>query len=1231
MKRTLLLLFSLLTLGVSGVWADPITWESKSGWVKASGGMGGVTWFGVHTPGDANTVYNFTEIQIMQETGNGNNSNYLAIARSSNASAIGVNEVIAISDNQLAASSGSPKLESYNFEGGVNLLGGTTYYFVFISSNTPTNGAYPVRASRLSVNHTDYGTYTYGCSSASWWPYFTAQLTETDAVSYGSITYSYQVNGREITTQTIENLVEGHIYPTPSSSLNVYGCGSPVNPTGTITDSDFGNTKVITVPWTLFSYSNNYKSITKWYTVRMHSNQTHYLKSSGSAISFTDATDSSNDYLWGFVGNPIDGFQLYPYNTGSKAIDDNTPCTLSATGTSNTIKVKQGANGTYGAAADFCIAMYVTDGNYYNYQSGAIKRWESNDQGSAIMLDEAIPVTHVLGSTAETPIYYAWRTAVGNSPAYVSVDGETPVCADNTPLPDDTNPISDAYAWQFIGDATNGFLIKNKQSGKYLGGREASGGYMSMVSEAQSYFRPVSVSTTTNKWYCETYDYFTDRSSGKLYAHSTGNNNDYVRLYNVKFVLSDDDSGLKVGEQTISDFDTPVLITTNAVLSCGNEDFKIGSYDGYNSLSDALINDDDGIINVSVGRGNPITYHLTWFGETLSTEIEYQHEGEATIDGTSIFGDAPVYCSYGDPSIDEIEESTTDVNIALEWGGPFTVSSSYASATWYYMTLRSSTYYVIYDPSSENKTSTSSTTAKSDAVSTTERALWAFMGDPINGFKVMNKAAGDALYLNSFHSPLRMQALDGYSIWMIEQNGTGFTLNNEGYYLNDVSRELGYWDDAQAPTDEGSTIRLETVDYYELAQAYLTQFATANAIANDGYFGVRPADATLLSDGYNTAFSANHSLVTAELYENTLKPAIKNLIKYPETGFYRIKSSGSRGRTSYLTYGKLSDEKGYGLLTTSGTKETDFGTVVKLTRDGDTKNYTLSIQGLNVQAHSGDNILIRANNESAYTYSIQHIDNNAGMCSIYDGTTHGYIHEAGWYNSTTGLNGIVGWEVGDGTNASSWSIEDATTVTINLTEANDNTGTAHRYATLCVPFNITGLAGADSKEVKAYAPTLSGDYVVTGEGATTITEGTPVILIGESGATSVTATIGSNYALSPATTNVLRGIYASTSIDASASNNYVLGFDEDNSDRIGFYHVSGGSSFALGANKAYLPASGGSVKGFAINYNDLVDGIKSIDNGQLTIDNAVYNLAGQRMSKLQRGVNIVNGMKVIIK
>jgi len=44
------------------------------------------------------------------------------------------------------------------------------------------------------------------------------------------------------------------------------------------------------------------------------------------------------------------------------------------------------------------------------------------------------------------------------------------------------------------------------------------------------------------------------------------------------------------------------------------------------------------------------------------------------------------------------------------------------------------------------------------------------------------------------------------------------------------------------------------------------------------------------------------------------------------------------------------------------------------------------------------------------------------------------------------------------------------------------------------------------------------------------------------------------------------------------------------------------------------------------------DGIQSTDKGSLTVDDAViYNLSGQRLSKPQRGVNIINGKKMVVK
>lgn len=73
---------------------------------------------------------------------------------------------------------------------------------------------------------------------------------------------------------------------------------------------------------------------------------------------------------------------------------------------------------------------------------------------------------------------------------------------------------------------------------------------------------------------------------------------------------------------------------------------------------------------------------------------------------------------------------------------------------------------------------------------------------------------------------------------------------------------------------------------------------------------------------------------------------------------------------------------------------------------------------------------------------------------------------------------------------------------------------------------------------------------------------------------------------------------------------------------------------AIKGLRAYfiVPDAQQQSSGVKLFFNSIEDGIEAIANGQLTMDNAaIYNLAGQRLQKAQRGVNIVNGKKVLIK
>ena len=197
-----------------------------------------------------------------------------------------------------------------------------------------------------------------------------------------------------------------------------------------------------------------------------------------------------------------------------------------------------------------------------------------------------------------------------------------------------------------------------------------------------------------------------------------------------------------------------------------------------------------------------------------------------------------------------------------------------------------------------------------------------------------------------------------------------------------------------------------------------------------------------------------------------------------------------------------------------------------------------------------------------------------------------------------------------------WIFEEESTVNVVLNSVGDKS-----YATLCVPYDCT-ISGAT-------AYTLSLNSSETGltfsEGLTTIPAGTPVLLVGTT--TSATLSLASNaaYQASPLTTTALTGTYLAKAVDGATD--YFLGMVDS---KVGFYHWDGST---LSANRAYFEASkltngnGDGVKGFAFDFEDDATGIVS-SLGE-TEEGAIFNLAGQRMNKMQKGINIINGKKIL--
>lgn len=77
-----------------------------------------------------------------------------------------------------------------------------------------------------------------------------------------------------------------------------------------------------------------------------------------------------------------------------------------------------------------------------------------------------------------------------------------------------------------------------------------------------------------------------------------------------------------------------------------------------------------------------------------------------------------------------------------------------------------------------------------------------------------------------------------------------------------------------------------------------------------------------------------------------------------------------------------------------------------------------------------------------------------------------------------------------------------------------------------------------------------------------------------------------------------------------------------------FYQITG-EGVKCAINKCYLTVpSSGSVKAFFFEDDDQVTAIEELFGGE-TEQGAIYNLAGQRLQKAQKGINIINGKKVL--
>ncbi|MBO7067703.1 MAG: hypothetical protein J6W52_03355 [Bacteroidaceae bacterium] len=292
---------------------------------------------------------------------------------------------------------------------------------------------------------------------------------------------------------------------------------------------------------------------------------------------------------------------------------------------------------------------------------------------------------------------------------------------------------------------------------------------------------------------------------------------------------------------------------TNFESGNGGNTYKIAIIDDSFDDTDAIAMLDDYFHPTTT-----VTYVISDASGVIFTSEAIPATGGETISALPSDYQRP-YCTYSVTSTTVVAGTNTNVPVTLTaYAPPFTVSSSFATATWYYATLRGSKYLRADESHKDGsgRYQTNTTNERTDVYK------WAFVGNPYE-LTIVNKNAGDSKVLYAGDVPVMKSATpasDNKARWIVSSNSNGgFNVRSESgasLYINDAGGggNLGYWNSSWASSDNGSNWVISEVSASDKALLGST-LTTANSLyttLNPGADKLGYPTATALST-FNTA------------------------------------------------------------------------------------------------------------------------------------------------------------------------------------------------------------------------------------------------------------------------------------------------------------------------------------------------------------------------------------------
>lgn len=554
---------------------------------------------------------------------------------------------------------------------------------------------------------------------------------------------------------------------------------------------------------------------------------------------------------------------------------------------------------------------------------------------------------------------------------------------------------------------------------------------------------------------------------------------------------------------------------------------------------------------------------------------------------------------------DETIEMICELNL------PFEYAADYNSITkWYYLNIRDNDpTYLYYDPSVEYIKATEHSVPAGEKNAYT----WAFVGNPIDGFSIVNYKAGASMVLSAPKTPSKNQDAGQLARMVVAEGATGnkvwdfvtpthdgakagafyvqhpdaaaWALNRQTYQSMNV---VCYWN----KRDTGSDLQVvERNDYKELTNL-ITAARSMNVIA-EGLGTYTEATVTTFNEKLEAAEAITESSGLSAIVEATiaLQEAIDGLeIILPVSGkYYRLRNAVSNrymsGNASSVT------------VIDDGTEVAS--TIFYLDEGNKLLSYT---QGRYLDCNARNLAAVGTAHEGVFDVAY-----GGATANVITYKNNGY-----W---TYGNRGD-GVSIDRGSSAPNekgynWIIEEVTTLPLTVS--------AVGYATFYAPVGVRLPDG-----VTAHTVTVNGNVAELSEAVTEVPAENGVILQGTENTYELTIIDEDLDDLD----NALKGTVERTLVTkVEGDAYYILAVKEGVA---GMYNPINGDTkteFYNASHKAYLhlPSAQQSV-GFRFGR-----GTTSIETStsDAQVPLVIYDIMGRRVEKMEKGIYIVNGKKVI--